>query len=160
MFARPFKVFGLALLYLVSAGVPDLHATADSNAGVQYLYAVTEVKAGSNGHFFTTAEINGNAIQVVIDTGASAVALSYEDAERAGLRPRNLSYSIPVNTANGVVKAAEVSLSRVEISGVRVNDVKGWVLPQGALRGTLLGMSFLSKLRGFSVEDGRLTLKN
>jgi aspartyl protease family protein len=88
------------------------------------------------------------------------VALSYEDAERVGLKPKNLTFDVGVSTANGIAKAARVLLREVEIDNVRVDDVEGLVLPKGAMRGTLLGMSFLSRLKSFSVEDGRLILKN
>jgi aspartyl protease family protein len=65
-----------------------------------------------------------------------------------------------VSTANGQAMAARVTLRRVEIDGVRVDDVEGMVMPEGAMRGSLLGMSFLSRLSGFKVEDGVLHLKN
>ena len=97
---------------------------------------------------------------MIVDTGASAVALSYQDAQAAGLRPSSLTYDVPIQTANGIGKAARVTLREVEIDNVRVSDVEGLVLQDGALRGTLLGMSFLSKLRSFQIEDGKLILKN
>ena len=121
--------------------------------------AWTEIKANKGGHFVVRAEINNTPILALIDTGASAVALSHEDAEAVGLNTFALDYTIPVATANGVVKAAPVTLRRIEIDGVVVRDVKAWVMPKGALRGTLMGMSFLSHLSGFSVDDGKLTLK-
>ena len=124
------------------------------------LMSMTELKSGDGGHYFVKAEINNTDINVLVDTGASVVALSFEDAERAGLHPSNLDYKIPVSTANGQVNAARVKLNRVEIDNVRVDDVDAMVLPQGALKGTLLGMSFLSKLSSFKSEDGVLTLKN
>jgi aspartyl protease family protein len=95
-----------------------------------------------------------------VDTGASAVALSYEDASRIGLKPRNLKYDVKVSTANGEGRAARVMLREVEIGSVRVQNVEGLVLQEGALRGTLLGMSFLGRLRSFKIEDGKLILKN
>jgi aspartyl protease family protein len=146
----------LAVLLTAAAGFPGLQPIA---APVQ-LMAMAELSAGENGHFTTKAEINNRDIEVLVDTGASAVALSYEDAEKIGLRPGSLNFNIPVQTANGLGKAAAVVLKQVEIDGVRVHDVKGMVLQRGALRGTLLGMSYLSRLRGFSVENGRLVLKN
>ena len=63
-------------------------------------------------------------------------------------------------TANGMAKAAKVKLRYVEIDSVKVRYVEGLVLPQGAIQGTLLGMSYLSRLKSFAVEDGKLTLKN
>ena len=122
--------------------------------------AMAELKAGQNGHFFAMAEINGSPVKVVVDTGASVVALSFEDAEQAGIDPRDLVYDVPVTTANGTVNAARITIRRVVIDGVRADDVQGMVLPQGALNTTLLGMSFLSRLQSFKVQDGILYLRN
>jgi aspartyl protease family protein len=117
-----------------------------------------EVVADARGHFITMAEIEHTPIMVLVDTGASVVALSYEDAEQAGLAPRTLTYDVPINTANGRVEAARVVLDRVEIGNVLVRDVEGVVLPRGAYEGTLLGMSFLNRLSRFKVENGTLFL--
>lgn len=122
--------------------------------------SVAELKANGQGHFVTRAEINGRAVLVMIDTGATAVALSYEDARDAGLRPGSLDFNVPVGTANGITQAARIMLDRVEVDGVRVRDVEGLVLPEGAMQGSLLGMSYLIRLRSFKVEDGVLTLKD
>ena len=148
----------LAFLFMIAGGLPGISQT--TAAEMLQLNAATALKAGQNGHFIVKAEINGRNVKVLVDTGASAVALSYEDAKDIGLHPGSLNYSVPVSTANGVVKAAGVNLDKVEIDGVRVSDVQGLVMPQGVMRGSLLGMSFLSKLRSFKVEDGVLYLKN
>lgn len=133
---------------------PGLAAVPQASA------ALTELKAVQGGHFVTSADINGTAITVLVDTGATAVALSYEDAMSVGLRPGSLDYNVPISTANGMTQAARVKIDRIAIDGVEVEDVDGLVLPEGALRGTLLGMSFLSRLDSFKVEDGVLLLKN
>ena len=65
-----------------------------------------------------------------------------------------------MQTANGATNAARVKIDRIEIDTVKVDDVDGMVLPEGALRGTLLGMTFLSRLSSFKVEDGVLYLKD
>lgn len=148
----------LALLFTIAGGLPGI--TPIAAAEMLQLNAATALKAGQNGHFIVKAEINGRDVRVMVDTGASAVALSYEDAENVGLRPGNLDYNIPVSTANGIVKAAGVNLDKIEIDGVRVTDVQGLVMPEGVMRGSLLGMSFLGKLKSFKVEDGVLYLKN
>ena len=135
-------------------------ATVRAEEAMLRAASATELKADSRGHFIVQAEINGRDIWVMVDTGATAVALSYEDAKEAGLRPGSLDFNIPITTANGVGMAARVKLDRVEIDGVRVYDVDGMVLPGGALRGSLLGMSYLSRLRGFKVEDGVLYLED
>jgi aspartyl protease family protein len=148
----------LAFLFTIAGGLPSVAPT--TAAEILQLNAATELKAGQNGHFIVRAEINGTRIKVLVDTGASAVALSYEDASDVGLHPKNLDFNVPVSTANGMTKAAGVNLEKVEINGVRVSDVQGLVMPEGVMRGSLLGMSFLGKLKSFKVEDGVLYLKN
>jgi len=144
---------------LFAATLLALAAVPAQAADIQ-LMAMTELKAVQGGHFITAADINGTSVRVLVDTGATAVALSYEDAHSVGLSPGNLDYDVPVSTANGITKAARVRLDRVVIDGVEVEDVDGLVLPEGALAGTLLGMSFLSRLSSFRVEDGVLYLRN
>ncbi|MDE2383018.1 MAG: TIGR02281 family clan AA aspartic protease [Alphaproteobacteria bacterium] len=159
---NPLPSLGLAVLLTLGAGLPGLRpgfGPPPSPAGIS-LMSMTEISGGQNGHYVVDASINNTTVTALIDTGASTVALSYEDADRVGLHPHSLTYDIPVNTANGQVKAARAKLSRVEIDTVRVDDVDAMVLPEGALRGTLLGMSFLSKLSSFKSENGTLTLKN
>jgi aspartyl protease family protein len=150
----------LAMLLTAGAGLPGFTPLTQPSPDALTFYSVTELKAGNNGHYFTTADINNRGVQVLVDTGATTVALSFEDAETVGLRPATLNFDIPVSTANGIAKAARVVLREVEIDNVRVSDVDGMVLQKGALQGTLLGMSFLSRLRSFSVENGTLVLKN
>jgi len=145
------------LLLLVLNGVPS--SKADGIPQLR-LMSVTELKANGSGHFITKASINGADITVLVDTGATTVALSFEDAQDAGLRPGHLDFDVPVATANGVAKAARVRIDRIEVGDVEVDDVDGMVLPEGALRGTLLGMSFLGRLQSFRIEDGVLYLRD
>ena len=157
-YSGPLPSLALAVMLMGSSGLP---AFRDFETRPQLrLMAMTELMAGDMGHYFVKATIKKSDIQVMVDTGASVVALSYEDAQSAGLRPGTLTFDVPVSTANGSVKAARAKLDRVEIESVRVDDVDALVLPTGALNGTLLGMSFLSKLSSFKSENGVLTLKN
>lgn len=149
----------LAVLLTASAGFPGF-APRQELAPPLRLMAMTELDAVSGGHFITMADINGRDIKVLVDTGATAVALSYEDAEAAGLKPNSLDFDVRVSTANGEGKAARVKLRHVMINNVKVRDVEGLVLQEGVMQGTLLGMSFLSRLKSFSVSDGKLILKN
>lgn len=137
-------------------GIMGLRPSLD----IERAAAATELKSDQRGHYIADAEINGTILTVMVDTGASAVVLSYEDAEKAGLWPRALRYEIPVATANGVIQAARVTLRRVEVDNVSVRDVEGLVLPEGVMTGTLLGMSFLNRLSSFRVEDGVLYLRD
>lgn len=150
----------LAAFLTAGAGLPGFSPLAQPALEPIPLFAIMELDAGSGGHYITNASINNRPVEVMVDTGASAVALSYEDASRIGLKPRNLKYDVKVSTANGEGRAARVMLREVEIGSVRVQNVEGLVLQEGALRGTLLGMSFLGRLRSFKIEDGKLILKN
>jgi aspartyl protease family protein len=142
----------LVLLYAAVSALTMAGGMTASHA------ASAEIAADALGHFLTIAYIEHRPIKVLVDTGASVVALSYEDAEEAGLRPWTLAFDMPISTANGQVGGARVMLDRVEIENLLVRDVEAVVLPKGAFDGTLLGMSFLNKLSRFKVEDGRLHL--
>lgn len=113
----------------------------------------------ARGHFTAEPQINGVRLSMLVDTGASVIALSAEDASRAGIFPNAADFKIPVNTANGTVKAAQVRLREVQIGRIAVRDVEAVVMPPGRLAGSLLGMSFLKRLASFNVSGGTLVLR-
>jgi len=121
--------------------------------------SVVEIEAESSGHFSTEAEINGRAIAVMVDTGATMVALSYEDAERAGIYLNDADFTRAVSTANGVARVAPVTLNRVTIGDITVRNVPAAVAEPGRLKTSLLGMSFLSRLSRFDMRSGRLVMQ-
>lgn len=137
------------------AAEPHGKATPRASAG-----GTVELSAERSGHVVTTAEINGRPVEVMVDTGATLVALSYEDAERAGiyLSPKDFTHS--VGTANGRAKVAPVSLGRVSIGDITVRDVQAVVSEPGRLQTSLLGMSFLKRLSSFEMRSGTLYLKD
>ncbi len=116
------------------------------------------IAPGRGGHYRVEAEINGREITMLVDTGATIVALSRRDAERIGLAPHQLDYSSRVQTANGVARVARVTLDEISLGGITVRDVSAAVV-DAPLGTSLLGMSFLSRLAGFAVEDGQLILR-
>lgn len=117
-----------------------------------------ELSARTDGHYYAKAEINGRAANVMVDTGASMVALTFEDAERAGVRLKPSDFTQSVSTANGVARFALVRLDRVSIGSITVRDVQAGVAERGKLPITLLGMSFLSRLERVDIRAGRLVL--
>lgn len=121
-------------------------------------YGEVEIRAARNGNFYTDANINGTGMKVLVDTGASFIALTYKDAEALSLDPLNLDYSMKVHTANGVSTAAPVELDEVTVAGITVNNVQAIVSRPGALGITLLGMSYLSRAGGFRIAGDRLIL--
>ena len=115
-------------------------------------------RRGPDGHFLVASEINGARIPLLFDTGASAVVLSYRDAQRAGIDVADLSFTTPVTTANGTGRAALVHLDRMEIGGIVRGDIRAFVAERGALEGSLLGMTFLETLSRYGVEGNQLEL--
>lgn len=115
---------------------------------------------GQNGHYQADATINGVAIPMMIDTGATTIALSYEDADRIGLNPAGLSFTGTVMTANGPARTAYVTLPEVEVAGIRRMNVTAGIAEQGKLGRSLLGMNFLSSLRSFSFSNNEMTLQD
>ena len=116
------------------------------------------LSADRRGHFLADAQINRRSIRVLVDTGASSVAMSRATAKRLGVRVRRSDFVHAASTANGKVDMAIATLDRVRIGGVELRDVEAAVLPDGALDGVLLGMSFLGRLESFRVEGGKLLL--
>ncbi|MBP0618045.1 TIGR02281 family clan AA aspartic protease [Jiella mangrovi] len=110
------------------------------------------------GHFRTDAVMNGRSIPVLVDTGASAVALDENTARRLGITLSAGDFVYPVHTANGVAMAARARIGEIAIGTVSVRDVDAMVIRDAALPQTLLGMSFLKRLKSYSVENGALTL--
>lgn len=111
------------------------------------------------GHFRTEGRIDGRRLDFLIDTGASVIALTADDAASLGLHPGDSEYRVMLKTANGVVRAAPTTLDMVEIGGIMVRDVVAVVMPEGALSENLLGMSFLSRLHHFEYSDGKMVLE-
>ena len=122
--------------------------------------SVVEIAAARNGHFFTEAEIDGRPINIMVDTGATMVALSYEDAERAGIYVNASDFTHSVSTANGRARIAPVMLQSVSIGEITVRDVPAAVSEPGRLRTSLLGMSFLGRLSRFDMRPGLLVLQD
>jgi aspartyl protease family protein len=103
------------------------------------------LSAGSGGHFFTQGQINGRAVQLVVDTGATAVSLSTADAQRIGINYQS-GQPVQMSTANGVIPAWRVKLASVRIGDVVVYDLDA-VVSSGAMPYVLLGNSFLSRFQ-------------
>ena len=121
--------------------------------------AVVVLSADLRGHYKVHPTVEGRTLAMMVDTGASAVALTYEDAEAAGIKVRPRDFTRPVGTANGMVSAAPVRIAEMRIGGIALTFVDALVLPQGRLGTSLLGMSFLKRLKGFEIAQGRLTLR-
>jgi aspartyl protease family protein len=144
-------------------GVTIMRGSSDSGTvvpapGVTVLKPAAEpaliLRTGRDGHVSVDAFVNGTPVRMAFDTGASVVSLTQVDAERIGIS-KNLSYTIPFDTANGRSYGAPVTL-RVRIGHHEIDNIRGVVMPH--LNVSLLGQSFLSRLHSYEMRDGNLTL--
>jgi len=120
---------------------------------------ITELvlRAGAHGQFMVDAEVNGETVKFLVDTGASKVVLTPEDARRVGYASSELEFTERFQTANGEVSAAPVELRSVRIGSLEIYDVEASV-NGGPLGISLLGMTFLSRLQSYEIEDDKLVL--
>ena len=115
------------------------------------------IAKSTDGHFWARGTVNGASVRCLVDTGATAVALTPADAERLGLTPADLHYSYRVVTAGGQTRAASVKLASITVAGARLNDVDALVIEKG-LDTSLLGMSYLGRLSRFEATRQSLVL--
>jgi aspartyl protease family protein len=117
-----------------------------------------EVARTNAGDFDISARINGVRVPMVLDTGASSVVLTQQDAKAAGLPLEVLNYTVSIDTANGRTRAAQVTLDRLAVGGLEERSVEALIVQPGQLRTSLLGMSFLNRLQGWQVSGDRLIM--
>lgn len=115
------------------------------------------VPRARDGHYYLTLAVHGVDVRFIVDTGASNVVLSQEDARRVGFDPDRLVYSGQARSANGVVRTARVWLETVQLEGYEDRDVAAWV-NRGELDVSLLGMSYLERYQRIEIERNRLIL--
>jgi len=106
------------------------------------------------------AAVNGAVMTLLVDTGASTVVLKPADAERAGIDVKNLAFTAPVSTANGTAFAAPIRLRSIDVGGIVLEDIEALVTKPGSLNESLLGMSFLRRLRSYEFSGDFLTLRS
>lgn len=116
------------------------------------------LRRADDGHFYADVEVNGSTIRMLADTGASAIALSAEDAERAGIDVDQLDFIFTISTANGQGTAARVDLDEVRVGSIVRRDVRAMVTR--GLSSSLLGMSFFNTLSKVAIESDELVLED
>lgn len=117
-----------------------------------------QILRGPDGHWWADAMVDGRAVRLMVDTGATVVALTPDDARRLGLTLSPTDFSERITTASGPARAARVRLASLSVGAVRVADVDAVVVERG-LPHSLLGMSWLGRLSGFEAADEALTLR-
>jgi aspartyl protease family protein len=164
-----YRIFVLALVLMAisaySVRIIEQTQTADAGSSAEH---TSSQHASSNsrsvvikserGHYWTDARLDGHRLAFMVDTGATQIALRESDAATLGYRPRPSDYTVRISTANGEGRAARIELDRVEVGDITVRDVTALVVPDSALSGNLLGMSFLSRVR-WTQDHGQLVLE-
>ncbi len=112
-----------------------------------------------SGNYLTEVEIDGYLVRMVVDTGATYVSLTNDDASAIGIRPAPADFRYRTMTANGTGVAAKVRLRTLRLGQMEIDDVEAFVMPPGVLRTSLLGMSALNRLGSVEISDGQLVLR-
>lgn len=116
-----------------------------------------EVPRSVDGHYYLTLDVNDVPVRFVVDTGATQVVLSQEDAARIGIDPGSLGFSQSASTANGVVRTAPVVLDQVALGAITDRQVPA-VINGGNMRESLLGMTYLGRFERIEISGDQLVL--
>lgn len=166
-------VFGLCAVGAVVTGMSDDgEATADASAPQGDTMALSgpaqpasadmhggaiRLSREADGHFYATPSIGGTRMNVLVDTGASFVALTGDDARAAGLYWSESDIRPVARGASGMVEGVPMTIDRIELDGTEIRDVEAAVIPEG-LSVTLLGQSFLQRFAKVEIEGDTMVL--
>lgn len=162
-----FLLFGVALLvgwFLPDADLPDRPLVANQDAVAKADVTQPDDEASesvlsrqNDGHFYANVDVNSNDIRFMVDTGASGIALTGDDADALGLSWSDDELQVVGRGAGGKVYGKRVRLQSVELGDLRIADVEAVIIPKG-LHVSLLGQSFLSKAQTVKIEDNQMVI--
>lgn len=132
--------------------------TAISTSYKKLVHVREQIMADSRGMFFTHGSINGHSVRLLVDTGATTVAMSAADAKKLGIRYRLDGEPSQVSTASGVARAWSVKLGSVKLGQLDQKNVDAVVIDGNYPEHILLGMTFLERLK-VTKEAGKMTLE-
>ncbi|WP_437436512.1 retropepsin-like aspartic protease family protein [Ruegeria arenilitoris] len=135
----------------------DIRTTVGPSAHLSVTESSIEVPRSVDGHYYLSMLVDGEPITFLVDTGASQIVLSSQDAKRVGIDPDQLNYIGRAFTANGEVRTAPVRLQSLTLGPISDKNVSAWV-NEGELHQSLLGMDYLQRFSAVQFSDGRLIL--
>lgn len=153
-----------ATVVALSARRPELRAARAEAPAAQFAEAAGPFRASAailkarDGHYWADGQVNGRTVRFLVDTGATEVALTPDDARRLGYDPSSLTYGYRVLTAGGQIRAASIKLASLTVAGARLENVDALVIDKG-LDTSLLGMTYLGRLSRFVATPGALVLQ-
>lgn len=154
---------GKAFLYIVAAGavlglIPaHRHAAPPISQTAAGPVLETVLERHSNGHFFVDATVNGQLVHFLVDTGATDVALTAEDAERVGIGFSSDEFVEVGQGAAGPVRGKRVNVASISIEGKEARNLPGVVIEGGDM--SLLGQAYLSRLNSVTMAGEYMTLR-
>jgi aspartyl protease family protein len=116
------------------------------------------IERSDDGHFYVDAEVNGQLVHFLVDTGASSVVLTMADAKHVGLPFSPSQFSVVARGASGDVSGQILKIGRVAIGRKEAFDVEGAVVDDG-LDVSLLGQSFLSRIGTLVIDGDKMVLR-
>lgn len=131
--------------------VGDAPASVGSGGGTEGSGTRIVLTSTGGGHFLTLGQINGRSAEMVVDTGATSVAMSAQQAERLGVEFK-IGQPVQMSTANGVIPGWRMKLAAVKVGDVTVREVDA-VVSSGSMPYVLLGNSFLTRFQMTRTND-------
>lgn len=135
----------------------EQEAQSDSSPANVASYGSISLEREADGHFYADVEINGQPVHFVVDTGASGIALTQDDARRAGIYFASNEFTVVGRGASGDVRGATVSIDRARLGHKQVEDLGGIVMEGGGQ--SLLGQNFLSRFDSVEIRGDTMTLR-
>lgn len=116
-----------------------------------------ELNREADGHFYTDVEVNSGSIRFLVDTGATAVALTGDDARDLGLHWSAHELGPVARGAGGAVMGKRIVIDRMQLGNVRATNVRAAIIPEG-LDVSLLGQTFLKKIGSVNISGDKMVL--
>jgi aspartyl protease family protein len=121
-------------------------------------YAATELTRADDGHFYADLMVNGTPVHFLVDTGATSIALTREDAQKIGLQFSEGEFTARAQTASGTVGLKPVLLDRVTLGPLEATQVEAAIVEEG-LGQSLLGQSWLKQVGTVTIENDKMMLR-
>lgn len=119
---------------------------------------VVNIGRSNSGQFEVESSVNNSQVRFLVDTGASGIVLSWQDAQAAGIDVEALSFDVGTSTANGDALAARARIDEMMVGTIIRRNMRAFVSQEGKLDQSLLGMEFLNSLSSYKVKQDEMTL--
>lgn len=150
-------MIGAAIGMLVPTGEAPPPIQAARSAGRPPVPAETRVTRSGDGHFYVHATVNGQLVRFLVDTGASMVALTMDDARRVGAEFSPAAFEVVGSGASGPVRGQSIRLDHVTLDGKEVRAVRAAVLE--GLGVSLLGQAYLARMRTVQMTGDEMIIR-